>query len=490
MEDSGSSSGTSASRGGSIGSLHTPSATPVGRLSSLRGGRGGAGPSTPSTRGGATKIQFKPTIPSKRNKKDAALSLLEEAKAGSGSGAESGRGGSRGRGERGGGRGRGRGRGRPDDVIGTASGPFSLGPAAMARSRAIAMGGGASGAHASYTGVQLVKSEGGEGMSGEDREYYGDAAVDMKFGSTATDASAPTGLETPGDESKAGVKDEKLKEQDMEGVVTGDRKTAVGIKTFEGTSEDENEGDDEDIKLKMEGPAQDLMPSWIEDQMFFFQFPSVMPSFKPRPVSSAPMSSVIGSSTSSPAVGSSLYSTPDDPDRTEGSDDGLLAVKPEPMDQDRPILVGDNDLLPVKSEQQEGKVGVPMVGGEGSGASAPAGQRAKPKAPTASAAGAAGSSNHNGKSAGGAGDKDDEESHLQQEGKIGRLLIYKSGKVKMKVGDIIMDVSSGSECSFLQDVVVVDSNNKQAFVMGSVQKRMVCVPNLTQLLNGLEAMDV
>ncbi|KAF9282860.1 hypothetical protein BGZ68_005708 [Mortierella alpina] len=417
-----------------------------------------------------------------------ALSLLEEAKAGSGSGADSGRGGFRGRGERGGGRGRGRGRGRPDDVIGTASGPFSLGPAAMARSRAIAMGGGASGAHASYTGVQLVKSEGGEGMSGEDREYYGDAAVDMKFGSTATDASAPTGLETPGDESKAGVKDEKLKEQDMEGVVAGDKKTAVGIKTFEGTSEDENEGDDEDIKLKMEGPAQDLMPSWIEDQMFFFQFPSVMPSFKPRPVTSVPMSSVIGSSTSSPAVGSSLDSTPDDLDRTEGSDDGLLAVKPEPMDQDRPILV-DSDLLPIKSEQQEGKVGVPMAGGEGSGTSAPAGQRAKPKAPAATAA--AGSSN-NGKAtgAGATADKDDEESHLQQEGKIGRLLIYKSGKVKMKVGDIIMDVSSGSECSFLQDVVVVDSNNKQAFVMGSVQKRMVCVPNLTQLLNGLEAMDV
>ncbi|KAG9321668.1 hypothetical protein KVV02_004072 [Mortierella alpina] len=484
MEDSGSSSSNPNSRAGNIGSLHTPSATPAGRLSSLRGGRGGAGPSTPSTRGGVAKLKFTPTVPSKRNKKDAALSLLEEAKAGSGPGSDAGRGGFRGRGERGGGRGRGRGRGRPDDVVATASGPFSLGPAAMARSRAIAMGGGASGAHSSYTGVQLVKSEGGDDISGEDREYYGDAAVDMKFGSTATDASAPTGLETPGEEPKAGVKDEKLKEQDMEGVVAGDRKTAAGIKTFEGTSEDENEGDDEDIKLKMEGPAQDLMPSWIEDQMFFFQFPSVMPSFKPRPVTSVPMSSVTGSSTSSPAVGSSLHSTPDDPDRTEGSEDGLLAVKPEPMDQDRPILVGDNDLLPVKSEQQEGKVGVPMVGGTGSGTAAPAGQRAKPKAPAA----AGGGSSNSGKTA--TVDKDDEESHLQQEGKIGRLLIYKSGKVKMKVGDIIMDVSSGSECSFLQDVVVVDSNNKQAFVMGSVQKRMVCVPNLTQLLNGLEAMDV
>ncbi|KAG0212357.1 hypothetical protein BGX28_006501 [Mortierella sp. GBA30] len=480
MEETGGSSsssnnraGASAPRSGSIGSLHTPSATPAGRLTSLRGGRGGAGSSAASTRGGTAKMKFAPTVPTKRNKKDASMSLLEEARAGAGS--ESGRGGSRGRGERGGGRGRGRGRGRPDDVIATASGPFSLGPAAMARSRAIATGGGASGAHSSYTGVQAVKIEGGEGLSGEDREYYGDAAVDMKFGSTATDASAPTGLESPDDDKKAavkGVKDEKMKDQDMEGVAGRDKKSNVGIKTFEGTAEDEHEGDDEDIKMKLEGPAQDLLPSWIEDQMFFFQFPSVMPAFRPRPVTSVPMSVLSSSS-------SSLYSTPDGADKLE-DEDGLLAVKPEPMDQDRPILIGDNDLLPVKSEQQDVKLGVPMAGGEASGVSAPVGQRAKPKAPAAN-----GSSKPAGKD-----EPEAEESHLQQEGKIGRLLIYKSGKVKMKVGDIIMDVSSGSECSFLQDVVVVDSNNKQAFVMGSVQKRMVCVPNLTQLLTGLEAMDV
>ncbi|KAG0366553.1 hypothetical protein BGZ54_005188 [Gamsiella multidivaricata] len=120
--------------------------------------------------------------------------------------------------------------------------------------------------------------------------------------------------------------------------------------------------------------------------------------------------------------------------------------------------------------------------GAGSGSSAPVGQRAKPKAPATAGANATNNK--------GAEKEETEESHLQQEGKIGRLLVYKSGKVKMQIGDIVMDVSSGSECSFLQDVVVVDSNNKQAFVMGSVQKRMVCVPNLTQLLSGLEAMDV
>ncbi|KAF9911986.1 hypothetical protein EC991_001433 [Linnemannia zychae] len=453
----------SAPASGSIGSLHTPTATPAGRLTSLRGGRGGAGSATASTRGGASKLKFAPTVPSKRNKKDASLSLLEEAKAGSGSGQEE-RGSGRGRGDRGergmrGGRGRGRGRGRPDDVAATASGPFSLGPAAQARSRAIATGGSASGAHSSYTGAQTVKYEGGEGGSD-----YG-ASVDMKFGSSVTDASVPTGLENPNEDTKktvgSSIKDEKMKEVDMDEETDADR--------------DIETDDQPDIKPKIEGPAQDLLPEWEYDQMFFFQFPSVMPTFKPRPVATAPMS-LASTAASSPNI-SSLYSTPDGTDKTEDSEDGLLAIKPEPMDQDRPIMIPDNDLLPIKSEQQDVKVGLSLDGGS---SSAPVGQRAKPKVP--GAAGASAKTENK--------EEETEDSHLQQEGKIGRLLIYKSGKVKMKVGDILMDVSSGSECSFLQDLVVVDSNNKQAFVMGSVQKRMVCVPNLTELLSGLESLDI
>ncbi|KAG0032907.1 hypothetical protein BGZ81_009855 [Podila clonocystis] len=443
--------GEGSSRGtgtGNIGSLHTPTATPAGRLTSLRGGRGGTGASL-STRGGASKLKFAPTVPSKRNKKDAAPSLLEEAQAGS----DAGRGANRGRGRGGS---RGRGRGRPEDVIATASGPFSLGPAHQARSRAIVTGGGASGAHSSYTGIQgAVKVEGD--LTGEDRDYYGDAAVDMKFGSTANDASAPTGLENPNGDN-TGVKEEKVKEHDIEAALKSKDKKDYDIKTFDDTEIDENVGDDQDIKMKLEGPAQDLMPSWTEDQLFFFQFPGVMPSFKPRPVADTPLSSSINT------PDQSTYSnTP------EGSEDGLLSVKAEPMDLDRPILIPDGDVA-VKSEPMDTKLG---LGGLGGGAAAPEGQRARAKAPGGPAP---------------VKKEEVEEDQLQQEGKIGRLLIYKSGKVKMKVGDIIMDVSAGSECSFLQDIVVVDSNNKQSFVMGSVQKRMVCVPNLTQLLEGLEAL--
>ncbi|KAF9918144.1 hypothetical protein BX616_010098 [Lobosporangium transversale] len=470
---------------GSIGSIHTPTATPAGRLSSLRGGRGGAIGSSASTRGGTMKMKFAPTIPTKRNKKDVAPSLLEEARAGSEAGGSSrGRGE---RGERGSGRGRGRGRGRFEDVAATASGPFSLGPAAFARSRVVASGGGTSGAHSSYTGVQAVKVEQGEGLSGEDREYYGAAAVDMKFGSTATDASAPTGLESPKDETKSGVttgtKEDKMKEQELEQKT----KTELGhTKTFEGNNQGVYDGDDEDIKPKIEGPARDLLPSFETDRLFFFQFPSVMPAFKPRVVTDIPMSSVISSSVSSPERSS--YSTPDNVEKTEDSEDGLLAVKAEPMDVDRSTLIADNtDLSQIKTEQSESKIGIPIPGGalmSSSSSSAPVGQRAKPKVSTTTGGG----NTLNGSNP--VEKEEVTESHLQQEGKIGRLLIYKSGKVKMQIGDIVMDVSSGADCSFLQDVVVVDSANKQAFVMGTVDKRLICVPNLTHLLSGLEASDV
>ncbi|KAG0243135.1 hypothetical protein BGW41_002775 [Actinomortierella wolfii] len=431
-----------------IGSLHhtTPS-VPGGRLASLRGAHtvGAAG----ATRGGAAKIKFTPTVPTKRNKKDAAPSLLEEARAGTsdaGRGATGrGRGGERGRGRGGRGAGRG-GRGRGEEIVATASGPFSLGPSATNRwtsrqsqLQAMAGRGGASGAHSSYTGIQKVKIEhadGDDGMTGDDREYYGDAAVDMKFGSGAADASLPTGVQV-GTETARVVKREELRDGE----------------------EDTHESD---ILPKIEGPAQDLLPSWQEDQLFFFQFPSVVPRFKPRPL---------------PAMMEGLQLTDPDGTAANETDPDLIKIKSEPQDNDSISLNGDG-LLPVKKEEPDApKLGTPATATTpgSSGGGPPAGQRAKPKATPGGAAGKA--------------EEEDDASNdapLAQEGKIGRLLVYRSGKVKMQVGDIVMDVTAGSECAFLQDLVVVDSTNKQAFVMGSVQKRMICVPNLEQLLAAVE----
>lgn len=60
-----------------------------------------------------------------------------------------------------------------------------------------------------------MKYEGEGGGGGSD---YG-ASVDMKFGSAVTDASVPTGLEKPNDDTKVAVtsiKDEKMREDDMD----------------------------------------------------------------------------------------------------------------------------------------------------------------------------------------------------------------------------------------------------------------------------------
>lgn len=62
------------------------------------------------------------------------------------------------------------------------------------------------------------------------------------------------------------------------------------------------------------------------------------------------------------------------------------------------------------------------------------------------------------------------------QGKLGKLRLHKSGKLTMVVGNVTMEVSQGTECSFLQDVVVVDSDAKTAHLIGQVSKKMVLSP--------------
>ncbi|OZJ05710.1 hypothetical protein BZG36_01423 [Bifiguratus adelaidae] len=71
---------------------------------------------------------------------------------------------------------------------------------------------------------------------------------------------------------------------------------------------------------------------------------------------------------------------------------------------------------------------------------------------------------------------------IAPDGLIGKLVVFKSGKVKMKFGDVLLDVTSGSECAFLQNIVALDTSNRQAFVMGNVERRFVCMPDVEWLL--------
>lgn len=69
------------------------------------------------------------------------------------------------------------------------------------------------------------------------------------------------------------------------------------------------------------------------------------------------------------------------------------------------------------------------------------------------------------------------------EGCVGQLHIHRSGRVTCDWGGITMDVGSGSDCGFLQEVVVVDTKtDKKAWSMGRISSRMMLTPNLDDLL--------
>lgn len=69
-------------------------------------------------------------------------------------------------------------------------------------------------------------------------------------------------------------------------------------------------------------------------------------------------------------------------------------------------------------------------------------------------------------------------------GRIGKLLVYRSGKVKMSVGDVMMDVTCGTPWPCRQEVVAVnvDEVDGHCVFLGDVTRRAVCTPDIFQLL--------
>lgn len=67
-------------------------------------------------------------------------------------------------------------------------------------------------------------------------------------------------------------------------------------------------------------------------------------------------------------------------------------------------------------------------------------------------------------------------------GKIGKLVVFKSGKMRMKIGKVVYDVAAGTDCSFLQTVVAVDPGSGTACVLGDIHRKLIVSPNLDHLL--------
>ncbi|PVH37696.1 hypothetical protein PAHAL_5G062300 [Panicum hallii] len=79
-----------------------------------------------------------------------------------------------------------------------------------------------------------------------------------------------------------------------------------------------------------------------------------------------------------------------------------------------------------------------------------------------------------------------EGSNLQQlpQGYLGKMLVYKSGKVKMKLGDVLFDVNPGAESRMPQHVVALNTREKHCCLLGEIENRHVIVtPDVDSLLN-------
>ncbi|KAJ7955969.1 putative DNA-directed RNA polymerase III subunit RPC4 [Quillaja saponaria] len=70
-------------------------------------------------------------------------------------------------------------------------------------------------------------------------------------------------------------------------------------------------------------------------------------------------------------------------------------------------------------------------------------------------------------------------------GFMGKMLVYKSGAVKLKLGDTLYDVSPGMNCVFAQDVVAINTAEKNCCVVGELNKHAIVIPDVDSILDSV-----
>ncbi|XP_038560631.1 DNA-directed RNA polymerase III subunit RPC4 [Micropterus salmoides] len=71
-----------------------------------------------------------------------------------------------------------------------------------------------------------------------------------------------------------------------------------------------------------------------------------------------------------------------------------------------------------------------------------------------------------------------------REGVVGKMLVRKSGRVQLILGQVTLDVSLGTSCAFLQELVSVGTEGRTGdlTVLGNIKHKMVCSPDFEALL--------
>ena len=76
-------------------------------------------------------------------------------------------------------------------------------------------------------------------------------------------------------------------------------------------------------------------------------------------------------------------------------------------------------------------------------------------------------------------------------GEIGQVLVYKSGKIKMKIGDVMMDMAQGLPVMHRMDVAALSAqSNGFCALGGQVVKRVLVTPDITDLIKDEQHDDV
>ncbi|XP_019086923.1 PREDICTED: uncharacterized protein LOC104720126 [Camelina sativa] len=75
------------------------------------------------------------------------------------------------------------------------------------------------------------------------------------------------------------------------------------------------------------------------------------------------------------------------------------------------------------------------------------------------------------------------------EGFMGKMLVYKSGNVKLKLGDVLFDVSPGPNAKFHNDVAAINTRGRNCCGIGSSAKLVTVTPDVESLLNTASDME-
>ncbi|KAK4757895.1 hypothetical protein SAY87_019196 [Trapa incisa] len=71
-------------------------------------------------------------------------------------------------------------------------------------------------------------------------------------------------------------------------------------------------------------------------------------------------------------------------------------------------------------------------------------------------------------------------------GFMGKMLVYRSGAIKLKLGDNLYDVSAGSSCVFAQEVVAMNTAEKHCSSVGELTKRVIITPDVDSILDSID----